>query len=163
MRKAIYPGSFDPLTNGHIDIIERACSLFDVVVVAIGENIAKEPLFSVDERLTMIRDAIGKKKKIEILSYSGLTAKFAREIGAVAIIRGLRAVSDFELEFQMALANREIDPKIETVFLMPSLPNVYLNSSMVKTIAGLGGNVDKFVPKNVSIRLKQKFNRGEKR
>ena len=157
MRIALYPGSFDPVTNGHIDIIERALLLFDELVVGIGINLAKEPLFSIEERLELLESSIGKKKNVRIASYEGLTAKFAREIGAVAILRGLRAISDFEHEFQMALANRKIESGIETVFLMPSLPNVYLNSSMVKTIASLGGNVREFVPKSVFEKLKRKF------
>ncbi len=156
-RTALYPGSFDPITNGHIDIIERGLELFDRVVVGVGINMEKSPLLSADERMQMIRESIGERPDVEITSYDGLTAKFAEQIGAIAILRGLRAISDFEHEFQMALANHKLFPKAETVFLMPSLCNVYLNSSMVKTIARLGGDVTPFVPPPVVGRLAEKF------
>jgi len=156
-RIALYPGSFDPITNGHLDIVERALEIFDRVVVGVGVNLAKEPLFSIDERLEMIHTTVNNRPEIDVVGYDGLTANFAEKIGAVAIIRGLRAVSDFEHEFQMALANKKLFPKAETVFLMPSLCNVYLNSSMVKTIARLGGNVTPFVPEPVAKSLKAKF------
>ncbi len=156
-RLALYPGSFDPITNGHLDIIVRGLAIFDSLVVGIGENIAKQPLFSVEERVEMVRDALGEIPNVEVISYSGLTAKFAEQIGASAILRGLRAISDFEFEFQMTLANRKLFPKAETVFLMPCLSNVFLNSSMVKDIVSMGGDVELFVPPGVVERLKIKF------
>jgi len=156
-RKALYPGSFDPVTNGHLDIIVRALEIFDTIVIGVGVNIGKTPLFSVEERVAMIRESTAELENVEVVSYSGLTAKYAEQIGAVALIRGLRAVSDFEYEFQMTLANRQLFPRGETVFLMPSIGNVYLNSSMVRDIASLGGDIDQFVPKPVADRLREKF------
>ena len=156
-RTALYPGSFDPITNGHIDIVKRGLELFDHVVVGIGVNLSKKTLFSVDERLEMIRMAVGDRPNLTITSYDILTAEFAEQIGATAILRGLRAVSDFEHEFQMALANRVLFPNAETVFLMPSLRYVYLNSTMVKEIARHCGKVDSFVPDFVAKRLCEKF------
>lgn len=156
-RKALYPGSFDPITNGHLDIIVRALEIFDRLVIGVGVNIGKTPLFSTEERLQMIRETTRELERIEVISYSGLTAKFAEQIGAVALIRGLRAVSDFEYEFQMTLANRELFPEGETVFLMPSLANIYLKSSMVREIARLGGDIEHFVPAPVAKRLRDKF------
>ncbi len=156
-RKALYPGSFDPVTNGHLDIIVRALEIFDSIVIGVGVNIGKTPLFSVEERVAMIRESTAELENVEVVSYSGLTAKYAEQIGAVALIRGLRAVSDFEYEFQMTLANRQLFPRGETVFLMPSIGNVYLNSSMVRDIASLGGDIDQFVPKPVADRLREKF------
>lgn len=156
-RKALYPGSFDPITNGHLDIIVRALEIFDRLVIGVGVNIDKKPSFSTEERLEMIRETTRELERIEVVAYGGLTAKFAEQIGAVALIRGLRAVSDFEYEFQMTLANRQLFPKGETVFLMPSLANVYLNSSMVKDIARLGGDIKHFVPETVAKKLMEKF------
>ncbi|HDR91240.1 MAG TPA: pantetheine-phosphate adenylyltransferase [candidate division Zixibacteria bacterium] len=156
-RKALYPGSFDPITNGHLDIVVRALEIFDRIVIGVGVNIGKTPLFTVEERVAMIRESTAELENVEVVSYSGLTAKYAEQIGAVALIRGLRAVSDFEYEFQMTLANRQLFPRGETVFLMPSIANVYLNSSMVRDIASLGGNIGQFVPKPVADRLRDKF------
>ena len=156
-RVALYPGSFDPITNGHQDIIERGLDIFDNVVVAVGVNLDKKPLFRLEERLAMIEKVVGGWPGIKVTSYDGLTAEFAAEIGAVAILRGLRAISDFEHEFQMALANYKLFPKAETVFLMPRLENVFLNSSMVKTIAELGGDVGPFVQPPVEEFLTAKF------
>ncbi len=157
MKKALYPGSFDPITNGHIDIIVRGLELFDRVVVGVGVNLAKETLFTLDERIEMINAVMAGYNNFEVVGYTSLTAQFAAQIGASAILRGLRAISDFEYEFQMALANRELFPKAETVFLMPSLNNVYLNSTMVKTIARHGGDISLFVHPIVANRLAGKF------
>ncbi len=156
-RKALYPGSFDPITNGHLDIIVRALEIFDRLVIGVGVNIDKKPSFSTEERLEMIKETTRELERVDVVAYSGLTAKFAEQIGAVALIRGLRAVSDFEYEFQMTLANRQLFPKGETVFLMPSLANVYLNSSMVKDIARLGGDIKHFVPESVAKKLMEKL------
>lgn len=156
-RKALYPGSFDPITNGHLDIIVRAMEIFDHLVIGVGVNISKTPMFSIEERIEMINESVADIENVEVVSYSGLTAKYAEQIGAVALIRGLRAVSDFEYEFQMTLANRQLFPKGETVFLMPSIANVYLNSSMVRDIASLGGDIDRFVPPTVAKKLREKF------
>ncbi len=156
-RKAIYPGTFDPITNGHIDIVERATLLFDRVIVAVTTNPAKTPLFTVEERLEMIREAVGDISGVEVDSFEGLLVDYARRIGAVAVIRGLRAVSDFEMEFQMALFNRKLNPDVVTVFLMPNERYTYLNSTIVKEVAKFGGDVGCFVPEAVERKLKERF------
>ncbi|MFC1558412.1 pantetheine-phosphate adenylyltransferase [candidate division KSB1 bacterium] len=156
MKIAIYPGTFDPITNGHIDIIERALIIFDKVIVAISVDSPKKPLFTVDERMDMIKEAAKYNSKVEVDSFNGLLVKYARKVNATAIIRGLRAVSDFEYEFQMALMNRRLNEKIETVFLMPNEKYTYLNSSLIKEISSLGGDVTDFVPENVKIKLTNK-------
>ena len=156
-RIALYPGSFDPITFGHIDIAMRGLELFDRLVIGIGVNTDKKTLFNIEERIEMIHLIFGDRPRVEIAGYDTLTAKFAAEIGASAILRGLRAISDFEYEFQMTLANRKLYPEAETVFLMPSLENVYLNSSMVKEIARHHGDLRSFVPPPVAQRLKEKF------
>ncbi len=160
-RTALYPGSFDPITFGHIDIATRGLELFDRLVIGVGVNTGKKTLFSVEERIEMIHLIFGDRPRVEITGYDTLTAKFAAEIGASAILRGLRAISDFEYEFQMTLANRELYPEAETVFLMPSLENVYLNSSMVKEIARHHGDLSSFVPPPVARRLREKFSKGK--
>ncbi len=154
---ALYPGTFDPVTLGHVDIIERASKLFESLVVAVADNREKQPLFSVDERIAMIEKSIGGIKDIRVTSFEGLTAKFALSIKAVAIIRGLRAVSDFEFEFQMALMNRKIEPTVETVYLMPTDKYSYISSSLVKDIAKRGGEVECFVPYVVRDELRKRF------
>ena len=154
---ALYPGSFDPITFGHIDIIRRGLNIFDRVTVGIGVNISKEPLFGLEERMEMINELFAEDDRVNVTSYDILTAMFAEEIGAMAIIRGLRAVSDFEYEFQMTLANRELFPAGETVFLMPSLNHVYLKSSLVKEVSRLGGDVSSFVPPSGEARLAEKY------
>jgi len=158
-KKALYPGSFDPITKGHMDIIVRGIELFDRVVVGIGTNLEKKTLFSTSERMDMIRESLKHEgiTRVEVKSYEGLTAKFAEQINATAILRGLRAVSDFEYEMQMALANRKLFPNAETVFLTPSLEFVYLNSRTVKIVARLGGDFSHFVPKPVIKHLAAKF------
>ena len=152
-RVAIYPGSFDPLTNGHLDILSRARRLADRVVVAILENDAKTPLFSVSERMEMIREIVGDDPATPVLSFSGLLVDFAREMGATLIVRGLRAVSDYEYELQMALMNRRLTPSIETVFLMAKEEYSYVSSRLVKEVARLGGDLSGLVPESVRQRL----------
>jgi pantetheine-phosphate adenylyltransferase len=157
MRRAIYPGSFDPVTNGHLDVIERAQKLFDEVVVAVAHNDEKQPLFSLDERLHLLRETAGKIKQVRIARFQGLLVDFARKQKAQAVIRGLRAVSDFEFEFQMALMNRKLNAGVETIFLMPKADYTYLSSRIVKEIARLGGDVSGFVPLCVARALARKF------
>ena len=146
MRRAIYPGSFDPVTNGHLDVIERARKLFDEVVVAVAVNDQKRPLFPLEERLELLRNVTRKIGGVEIAPLDGLLVEFAVQQNARAIVRGLRAVSDFEFEFQMALMNRKLEGSVETIFLMPKEEYTYLSSRIVKEIARLGGDVGKFVP-----------------
>ncbi len=150
---AIYPGTFDPPTNGHIDIIARACRLFQNVIVAVSPNRRKTPLFSLDERLSMIRDATREMPNLKVESFDGLLVAYVRQMRAIAIIRGIRAVSDFEYEFQMALMNRKLDLSVETIFLMPSQEYCYLSSSLIKEVAALGGDVSDLVPKAVLEKL----------
>ncbi len=154
---ALYPGTFDPVTLGHIDIIVRAAGLFDRLVVAVAENQEKQSLFTVKERVELLEKSIGDIERTTITSFNGLTAKFAKSIGAGAIIRGLRAVSDFEFEFQMALMNRKIEPDVETVYLMPTDKYCYISSSLVKDIAKRGGEISCFVPPAVQEALKKRF------
>ncbi len=156
-KTAIYPGTFDPITNGHIDVIHRAARLFDRVIVAVSTNPAKKPLFTVEERVALIREALLDQKNVEVDSFKGLLVEYARSRNAVAIVRGLRAISDFEYEFQMALVNRKISNGLVTVFLMPHEKYTYLNSTIVKEVASFGGDVEKFVPANVLSALKAKF------
>jgi pantetheine-phosphate adenylyltransferase len=159
MKRAIYPGSFDPVTNGHLDVVERARKLFDEVVVAVAHNDEKQPLFSLEERLDLLKQTVGKIDHVQIAQFEGLLVEFAVEQKASAVIRGLRAVSDFEFEFQMALMNRKLKDSVETIFLMPKEEYTYLSSRLVKEIARLGGDVSKFVPAIVAKSLSQKFNK----
>lgn len=159
MKRAIYPGSFDPVTNGHLDVISRARKLFDEIVVAVADNDEKQPLFSLEERLALLRDALGKIDNVRVARFDGLLVDFAVEQKASAVIRGLRAVSDFEFEFQMALMNRKLADNVETIFLMPKEEYTYLSSRLVKEIARLGGNVSGFVPSPVAEALAKKFKR----
>ena len=157
---AIYPGTFDPITNGHLDLIKRALQFFDKIIVAIGENPAKKPLFTVEERIYMVKEALIEadlKDRVEVESFSGLLVDFAKMKGASVIIRGLRAVSDFEYEMQLALMNRKLSNSIDTIFLMPSLRYIFLSSSIIKEAARFGGKVDDLVPKVVVQKLKEKF------
>lgn len=158
MKSAIYPGTFDPITNGHIDVLERAISIFDEVTVVVAVNSQKTPLFSAEERQEIIQEVVSKypNVKVEILR-DGLLADYARKTGATTIIRGLRQVTDFEYEFQIALMNRNLYPEITTVFLMPNEKYTYLASSIVREVARLGGDVSNFVPATVLARLKEKF------
>jgi len=157
MRRAVYPGSFDPVTNGHLDVIERAVRLFDEVLVAVARNEAKVGLFPFEERVQLLEAVTSQFPNVKVTRFSGLLVEFARENQIHSIIRGLRAVSDFEFEFQMALMNRKLDPGIETIFLMPKEEYTYLSSRMVKEIARLGGNVDAFVPELISKALREKY------
>lgn len=157
MKTVIYPGTFDPITNGHVDIIHRAATLFDKVIVAIADNTRKEPTFTVEERLQMIAQVIENLKNVEVDSFKGLLVHYAQRREAHGIIRGLRAVSDFEYEFQMALMNRRLYNEIVTVFLMPHERYTYLNSSVVKEVASCGGDVSSFVPTAVESKLKERF------
>ena len=162
MRIALYPGTFDPVTKGHVDIMERALRLFDFIIVAVAANPQKHPLFTAEERVEMIKEEIESWENIRVESFDGLLIEYASKKKAQSIIRGLRAVSDFEYEFQMALTNRSLSSSIETVFLMPNEQYTYLNSTIVKEIAQLGGNVSQFVPEGVEKRLRGKFNRDER-
>jgi pantetheine-phosphate adenylyltransferase len=154
---AVYPGTFDPITFGHLDVIQRASELFDVVIVAVLENASKKPLFTKEERVEMIKESTQGLKNVEVDVFDGLLVEYAKQKGAIAIIRGLRAVSDFEYEFQMALMNRKISNGITTVFLMPHEKYTYLNSSIVRELARLHANVSDFVPPFVAQKLKEKF------
>jgi pantetheine-phosphate adenylyltransferase len=157
MRRAIYPGSFDPITKGHIDVIQRAAKLFDEVIVAVAFNDQKNSLFSPAERVEMIEAVVAGSANIRVARFNGLLVDFAREQEAIAVVRGLRAISDFEFEFQMALMNRKLEPTIETIFLTPREEYTYLSSRIVKEIARLGGNVDAFVPCSVAKALADRF------
>jgi len=156
-RIAIYPGSFDPPTRGHEDLIRRALALADRLIVAVAINPNKEPLFSVDERLQLLKVATASDPRIELASFSGLLADFARDRKASMVIRGLRAVSDFEYEFQMALMNRKLNDTLETVFLVPAVDLTYLSSSLVREVARFGGPLDGLVSPNVADALKVRF------
>ena len=157
MRKVLYPGTFDPVTNGHIDIILRARELFDEIVVTVAINPGKIPLFTVEERVQLLRESLKDFDNIIVDSFDGLVVDHAHEVGAVGIIRGLRAVSDFEYEFQMALMNRKLAGNITTVFLMPHEKYTYLNSSIVRNLASLKSDVSDFVPQAVNEALIKKF------
>lgn len=157
MRTAIYPGSFDPITNGHLDVIQRAAKLFDRIIVAIAENETKHPLFSLDERKGLVSRSVRNLPNAEADAFSGLLVKYAESQSAEAIIRGLRAVSDFEFEFQLALMNRKLDERFETIFMMPKDTYTFISSRIVKEIARLGGDVSAFVPAEVKVALDKKF------
>src|SRR5437588_8524649 len=157
MRTVIYPGSFDPLTNGHLDLIQRAAKLFDQVVVAIAKNESKRPLFTLDERLEMVGHAVKTLPNVSADAFEGLLVTYVEKQGGQAIVRGLRAVSDFEFEFQLALMNRKLDERIETIFMMPKDTYTFLSSRIVKEIARLGGDVSTFVPPHVCAALARKL------
>ena len=160
MRTAIYPGSFDPLTNGHLDVIQRATKLFNRVVVAVAKSESKHPLFTLEERLKLVSKAVRHMPNVETDSFDGLLVEYATRRSATAVVRGLRAVSDFEFEFQLALMNRKLDERVETIFMMPKDTYTFLSSRIVKEIARLGGDVSAFVPGHVQAALKQKFANG---
>ena len=159
MRVAVYPGSFDPPTNGHVDLIRRASAQFDRLIVAVGKNSPKVSMFSPDDRVEMLIEALSGLANVEIRIFEGLLVEFVQDVGANVIIRGLRAISDFENEFQMALANRELAPSIETVFLMTSAEHMFVSSSIVREIAALSGPVESFVPASVAKRLRERQSR----
>lgn len=156
-KKAVYPGSFDPITNGHVDIILRGLKIFDKILIAVLENPKKTPLFSTKERVEMIREIFSEEKKVEVKSFHGLLVDFARKNEARVVMRGLRAISDFEYEFQMALMNRKLDPEIETLFMMPNVKYSFLSSRLVKEVCMLGGCLTGLVPEIVEKRLREKF------
>jgi pantetheine-phosphate adenylyltransferase len=156
MKIAIYPGTFDPVTNGHVDILERALKLFDKVIMTIARNSVKNPLFTEEERFELLKAVTKHYNNVEVAVFDGLLVEYVRKHKAVAIIRGLRAVTDFEYEFQMALMNRKLDGKVETIFLVPNEKYTYLSSNMVREIARYHGNVSKFVPPVVKKALEKK-------
>ena len=153
---AVYPGSFDPLTNGHVDIISRGARMFDRIVVAILLNVEKSPLFTVDERVDIAREVFRGNPSVEVDTFDGLLVEYARRKRAGVIVRGLRAISDFEYEMQMALMNRHLNPEVETVFMMPAEPYTYVSSRLVKEVVALGGSVTTLVPSIVEDRLRDK-------
>ncbi len=157
MLRALYPGSFDPITNGHLDVVARAARLFDEVIVAVAHNDSKQALFSIEERVELLRESTAHLKNVQVTSFEGLLVDFARAQQARAVIRGLRAVSDFEFEFQMALMNRSLEPELEALFLMPCEEYSYISSRMVKEVARLGGAVSRFVPECVEAALSARF------
>ena len=157
MKRALYPGSFNPLTLGHINIIERALDIFDAITVLVALNPQKKPLFSVEQNLAMIREATQQWPQVDVDHASGLVVQYGREHGISHAVRGLRAVTDFEVEFSMALTNRELSMQFDTVFLMTSLDYMYLHSSVVRQVAEMGGDVTKFVPGGVERRLRQHY------
>jgi pantetheine-phosphate adenylyltransferase len=157
MRTVIYPGSFDPLTNGHLDVVQRATKLFDRVIVAVAKNESKHPLFTLEERVDLVGRAVAHLPGVEADSFEGLLIEYVQRCGAQAVVRGLRAVSDFEFEFQLALMNRKLNESIETIFMMPKDTYTFLSSRIVKEIAQLGGDVSPFVPAHVRMALREKL------
>jgi pantetheine-phosphate adenylyltransferase len=159
VRTVIYPGSFDPLTNGHLDIMKRAARLFDSVIVAVANNEEKKPLFTLDERLALVQESIATMPNVKVDSFAGLLVDYVESRGGQAIIRGLRAISDFEFEFQLALMNRKLNERVETIFMMPKESYTFLSSRIIKEIARLGGDVGTFVPSHVQAALNKKLAR----
>ena len=154
-RRAIYPGTFDPITNGHLDIVRRAVRLFDELVIAVAANPQKEPMFDLSVRERLVRRSVQRMRGVKVISFGGLLVDLVRQQRALAIVRGLRAVSDFEFEFQMALANRELYAGAESVYLMPSIEHIFLSSTILKNIAAHGGPIDHFVPAHVARHLRK--------
>ncbi len=159
MKRVIYPGTFDPVTNGHIDIVKRAVDLFDEIVVTVAVNPSKQPLFTTEERVSMLNESLKDFKTVTIDSFDGLVVEHAKQVGAIGIIRGLRQISDFEFEFQMALMNRKLAGDITTIFLMPHERYTYLNSTVIRNLASLHADISNFVPPNVRDALISKFNK----
>ena len=155
-RIAVYPGTFDPITNGHLDVIYRASKIFTKVIVGVSTNPSKSPMFTTDERVKMIKTIVADHQNVDVDSFDGLLVDYAESVQACAVVRGLRAISDFEYEFQMALVNRKIKPEIVTVFLMPNEKYTYLNSTIVKEVASFGGDVSNFVPELVLEEISKK-------
>jgi pantetheine-phosphate adenylyltransferase len=156
MIKAVYPGTFDPLTRGHEDLVRRAATLFDKLVLAIADSKAKKPYFTLDERIAMAREVLGDMKNVEVIGFSSLLTEFVKKQGARVVLRGLRAVSDFEYEFQLAGMNRNLYPEMETMFLTPSEQHMFISATLVREIAALGGDVSEFVHPLVAKKLKAK-------
>jgi pantetheine-phosphate adenylyltransferase len=157
VRTVIYPGSFDPLTNGHLDIVHRAARLFDSVVVAVANNEEKRPMFTLEERVGLVNEAVRGLSNVKVDSFDGLLVNYVEECGGQAVIRGLRAISDFEFEFQLALMNRKLNERVETIFMMPKETYTFLSSRIIKEIARLGGDIKAFVPTHVETALKAKW------
>lgn len=157
MKTVVYPGSFDPLTNGHLDVIARAARLFDQVIVAVAINAEKSPLFPIEERISMAREAVRDFRNVTVDSFDGLLVDYVEKQGSQAVLRGLRAISDFEFEFQLALMNRKLNERVETIFMMPKESYTFLSSRIVKEIARLGGQIGAFVPSHVEAALKKKM------
>ena len=157
MKTAIYPGTFDPVTNGHLDVLSRACRIFDKVIIAVAANPDKQPLFSIEDRLTLIRENLPQDLNVEVHSFDGLLVNSARDFKATAIIRGLRAISDFEIEFQMTHMNRELNADIETIFFMPNEVYFFTSSSLIKDVARHKGDISKLVPPSVAKALAKRF------
>ncbi len=158
-RIAVYPGTFDPVTNGHLDLADRGRRHFDRLVIAILGNEEKEPLFTVDQRIQLLREAVADWDNVEVDSFDGLLVDYARKVGATMILRGIRAVTDLEYEMQMAMMNRRMDPKLETVFVVPSETYSYVSSRIVREVASLGGSTEGLVPQNVEVALSRHFKR----
>lgn len=156
-KKVLYPGTFDPITNGHIDLVNRACRLFDTVIIAVAYNPNKKPLFSLEERVSMVEAIFADNDQVEVSGFTGLLVDFAKEKSAIGVLRGIRAVSDFEFEFQLANMNRHLDPNLESFFLTPSEHYSYISSSLVREVASLGGNISSFVDDRVEAALAEKF------
>lgn len=159
MRTAIYPGSFDPLTNGHLDLVQRATKLFDHVVVAVARSDSKNPLFTLTERVALVEQGVKKIANVSVESFDGLLVDYVEKRGGQAVIRGLRAISDFEFEFQLALMNRKLNERVETIFMMPKETYTFLSSRIIKEVARLGGDISTFVPRHVSEALAEKLKR----
>lgn len=155
--RAIYPGTFDPLTNGHADLVLRAARLFDVVIVAVAANPSKQPLFTLDERVALAQQAFADSPNVSVIGFSGLLAKFGKEQQAQVLIRGVRAVADFEYEFQLASMNRSLNPELDSIFMTPSEKNTFISSTLVKEVCRHGGDVSSFVPEHVQQALQQKL------
>lgn len=155
--KAIYPGTFDPLTNGHADLVQRAARMFDTIIVGVAANPSKQPLFSLQERVALAQQAFAGIKNVSVIGFSGLLAKFAENEQAAVLIRGVRAVADFEYEFQLASMNRQLNPALDSIFMTPSEKNSFISSTLVKEVCRHGGDVSSFVPADVELALKAKF------